>query len=88
MTPTYSREGIVVIRANILGIDTNVVIDDFLPFNGTRPFYASPSASGALWVPLLEKAWAKVNGNYEIIEGGWTHEAMRFLTGAPTQNIP
>ena len=32
----------------------------------------------------MEKIWAKVNGNYEMIEGGWGSEPIRFLTGAPT----
>jgi hypothetical protein len=31
----------------------------------------------------LEKAWAKVNGNYENTIAGTTGEALRALTGAP-----
>ena len=33
---------------------------------------------------MLEKIWAKVVGNYEVTEGGWPSEAMRFLSGAPS----
>jgi hypothetical protein len=47
-------------------------------------FYAKPSPSNELWGPLFEKFYAKVSGNYEMIEGGWPTEVMRFLTGAPS----
>ena len=40
------------------------------------------SHEGELWVILLEKAWAKVNGGYYNIEGGLMTEALRDLTGA------
>ncbi len=32
---------------------------------------------------LLEKAWAKINRNYESTIAGWCSEALRTLTGAP-----
>ena len=46
--------------------------------------FANPSPDKELWGPFLEKAWAKVSGNYEVTESGWTAEAMRFLTNAPS----
>ena len=36
-----------------------------------------------LWVLLLEKAYAKIYGNYEILEGGFSNVVFRELTGAP-----
>ena len=33
---------------------------------------------------MLEKAYAKVNANYELIGFGWMSEAARILTGAPS----
>ena len=38
----------------------------------------------ALWVPILEKAFLKVKGNYYNGEGGLPQNALRFLTGSPT----
>ena len=38
----------------------------------------------AIWVLLIEKAYAKLHGNYKSIEGGQAFEAMRDLTGAPS----
>lgn len=36
-----------------------------------------------MWVIMLEKAWAKVHGSYERIEGGDPQLTVRDLTGAP-----
>jgi len=36
-------------------------------------------------LPLLEKAFAKVNINYEMISSGSQAEAAKFLTGAPAK---
>ena len=36
-----------------------------------------------LWGPLLEKAWAKVKGNYAQADGGYTGNGIRALTGVP-----
>jgi hypothetical protein len=38
-------------------------------------------------MPLIEKAFAKVNINYEMITSGGQAEAARFLTGAPSQDL-
>ena len=38
-----------------------------------------------MWGPLLEKAWAKVNGNFERIEAGYGLEAFSFLTNSPSR---
>jgi len=36
-----------------------------------------------LWVLILEKAWAKLNGGYDLTDAGFTDEAISCLTGAP-----
>lgn len=36
-----------------------------------------------LWGALLEKAWAKVKGNYDNIDGGFVNTGMRALAGVP-----
>jgi len=32
----------------------------------------------------MEKAWAKIHGSFQRIEGGQAHLTMRDLTGAPS----
>ena len=46
--------------------------------------YAQPADDGAMWAPILEKAWAKVKGNYAQVDGGFVVNGLRLLTGAPT----
>jgi len=40
-----------------------------------------------LWVPFLEKAYAKIHGSYQAISGGHVAEAFLDLTGAPTLQV-
>ncbi len=48
----------------------------------------SQSPNGTeLWVPLLEKAYAKVFKSYEAIEGGLTNAALADLTGGISQTL-
>jgi hypothetical protein len=92
VTKNATKEGIVVIQGFVLGLRRNMTIDDYLPFYNVAstsgyyklPYFAQLSPQQELWAPYLEKLFAKVNGNYEVIEGGWSTEAMRFLTGAPS----
>lgn len=60
-----------------------MVVDDIFPCDK----YGNPAYSRAngpeLWVLLIEKAYAKIYGNYKKIEAGLTGNAVRDLTGAP-----
>ncbi|KAG7351855.1 calpain family cysteine protease [Nitzschia inconspicua] len=47
----------------------------------------SKARRNQLWVPFLEKAYAKVHGSYSAISGGHVAEAFLDLTGAPTLQI-
>lgn len=65
-------------------------IDDRIPTkkygSRYRPFASYPSTAGAWWLPLLEKAYAKLDQNYDRIVAGWGQEGLRTLTGMPTYN--
>ena len=59
-----------------------VIVDDYLPAfkNSKKPCYAKTTEK-EIWVMLLEKAWAKVNGGYANIISGLPCEALEVLTG-------
>eukprot|EP00347_Sterkiella_histriomuscorum_P009273 403341839 len=89
VTQEFNSAGVIVVRGYILGQPTDIVVDDTLAFStsatskGELLYDMAPSSNG-LWAAYLEKVWAKVMGNFEVIEGGWSEEVMQFLTGAPT----
>ena len=64
-----------------------VTIDDYVPcsIGGDSPLFTSAN-SGEMWVPLLEKAVAKMFGSYAAIEGGYSFYAFQILTGDAVQS--
>jgi len=69
--------GIYVFNLFIRGRPYMVAIDDYIPFmegatsTESLPVFANIGVDGALWGPLLEKVWAKINGTYESTAAGW-----------------
>lgn len=71
-------EGIYNVRFFIRGKPWIVTVDDYLltcasgqDIGGSRLVAAGTSADGnSIWGAVLEKAWAKVKGNYVMSEGG------------------
>ena len=68
-----------------------VLVDDYFPCisnSNTKEFFFSCSFQNELWVSILEKAWAKVNGCYANIGcGGFCYEAFDVLTEAYTEHL-
>ena len=65
----------------INGIWKLVLLDDYIPCLN-KDFAFTHTNGNELWVILLEKAWAKLNGNYARIIGGDPHEIFEVLTNA------
>ena len=65
----------------INGIWKLVLLDDYIPCLN-KDFAFTHTNGNELWVILLEKAWAKLNGNYARIIGGDPHEIFEILTNA------
>jgi len=61
-----------------------VVLDDHFPCNSANMLAYSGARRNQLWVPLVEKAFAKLRGCYEETEGGSPSEGLRLLTGWPS----
>lgn len=53
----------------------------------TALYFGSCADENETWLPLLEKAYAKVHGDYDAIAGGWSGEAVEDLTGGVTTKI-
>ena len=70
----------------VMGIPVTVTVDEHLPFlynSDDGLVYGDHSVDGGLWMPILEKAAAKLFGNYEMLSGGLMGPAVQTLTGAP-----
>lgn len=55
--------------------------------SGFRPWATWQSVNGAWWMPLLEKAYAKLNQNYDRIIAGNGAEGLKHLSGMPTFSV-
>ena len=65
------------------------MVDTRIPFNMTTktPLYGRCDQMDEFWVPLMEKAYAKLHGSYENLNGGQLSEAMVDLTGGVSQKF-
>jgi hypothetical protein len=45
--------------------------------------FAKSYPSKSMWAPILEKAWAKVKGNYLSSNGGFMGPVQHAFTGLP-----
>jgi len=50
-------------------------------------YFAKCSNANEIWLPLLEKAYAKVHGDYDAIQGGDSGEAVEDMTGGVTTTL-
>nr|GEY67163.1 calpain-type cysteine protease DEK1 [Tanacetum cinerariifolium] len=88
ITPEYNEEGIYTVRFCIQGEWVPVVIDDWVPCESPgKPAFATSKKGNELWVSLLEKAYAKLHGSYEALEGGLVQDALVDLTGGAGEEI-
>lgn len=62
-----------------------MTVDDRLWFASSELVFADRSKDGnAIWGAILEKAWAKVKGNYVNSNGDLMQNGLRALIGVPT----
>lgn len=88
ITPEYNEEGIYTVRFCIQGEWVPVVVDDWIPCESPgKPAFATSKKGNELWVSVLEKAYAKIHGSYEALEGGLVQDALVDLTGGAGEEI-
>ncbi len=61
-----------------------ILLDDYIPCDNKNNFVFSSTNGNELWVILLEKAIAKIFGNYARTCGGFPEEIFQLTTNAPT----
>ena len=102
-TKDFNPNGAYLLQLHHAGSWRRILIDDLLPTSQIFEGYISGqtiyySRGGALcylqgsrrqlWVPLVEKAAAKLFGNWAGLKGGTFGEALALFTGFPTQRLP
>jgi len=79
--------GLVVVQFYKEGQPVYVIVDDRLPAVGNRLAYCQHNEPGVLWGTLLEKAYAKMMGGYEKIEGGTIPYSLSDFTCHATFDV-
>ncbi|KAG8195246.1 hypothetical protein JTE90_028397 [Oedothorax gibbosus] len=72
--------GIVRFRLWRFGRWMSVYVDDLLPTRDGELLFSRCQDRREFWVALLEKAYAKLHGSYEALEGGQAMDALVDLT--------
>lgn len=87
LTKTINNEGVYLVRLCHNGLWKTIIVDDFFPCTYHRSLAFSQATRHQLFVPLIEKACAKLYGSYANLTGGRILEGLQLLTGAPCDYI-
>lgn len=86
LTKERNTAGCYAVKMFINGEKKTIVVDDRFPYDEQKQQWAfcntvERGRYTEIWGLILEKAWAKVFGNYQRTENGIAGEAMYWLTG-------
>ncbi|CAF4931148.1 unnamed protein product, partial [Rotaria sp. Silwood1] len=86
-TQTVNNEGVYFIRICHNGLWKTIIVDDYFPCTSQKCLAFSQARRRQLFVPLIEKACAKLFGSYDNLISGTMLEGLQLLTGAPCDYI-
>ena len=87
-TKEPNKQGAYSVSFLISGLPVEILLDDYFPCTtGFELLYSKPP-SNELWFLLLEKAFAKLYGNYTEIQSVYVSEAFEMMTGMPSTQQP
>lgn len=80
-----NNAGLYAFNFYVRGIPKVIVVDDAVPYDNIYryPAFARLGKDNSIWAPLMEKAYAKVNGNYDNIQGGVLADVALFALNSP-----
>lgn len=81
-----NQEGLYAVWLNLSGGWQQILVDDFFPIEihgNACEFAFSRTQEDEIWPLILEKAYAKAFGSYDLIAAGNLMHTLRDLTGAP-----
>ena len=87
---TAAMERIGAHRVRLLrgGMWCTIIVDSFLPVRGLRLAFArSKSDPAEMWIPLLQKAYAKLLGSYFDLLGVSVAQLLHAVTGFPCTRL-
>ncbi|OMJ86345.1 hypothetical protein SteCoe_12132 [Stentor coeruleus] len=84
ITKDINKSGVYRVKLCKNGEWLSVTIDDFFPCYPMGVPVFTRNESNEIWILILEKAYAKVHGNYYMLKGGNVSDGLIDLTGCPT----
>lgn len=83
------RAGVYTVRLFHEGGWRFIMVDDYVPVSmkDCRPVFAHAKSRQELWVPILEKAFAKLYGSFASIEAGQLTDALVCLTAGLPERL-
>lgn len=87
ITKFYNPDGLHQIRLCKRGQWMIINIDDYLPCDRRSKIIFAHARRRQFWVSFIEKALAKLYGNYESIASGACVEGLQTLTGEPCEIV-